>query len=51
VEYDIDATLTHLRESGVEADALELAESALRTGGLMPGRLLKEGGEPGNGRS
>ena len=51
VEYDIDATLAHLRESGIDADALELAESALRTGGLMPGRLFKEGGEPGNGRS
>jgi putative phosphoesterase len=45
VEYDIDATLRHLRESGLDDDALELAESALRTGGKLPVRVI------GNGRS
>jgi putative phosphoesterase len=34
VKYDIDATLKHLRASGVAGDALELAETTLRSGGL-----------------
>jgi len=36
VKYDIDATLRHMQESGVSARAIELAESALRTGGMLP---------------
>jgi putative phosphoesterase len=38
VEYDIDATLEHLRASGVVGDALDLAETTLRTGGLRSKR-------------
>ncbi len=33
VEYDVDATLRQMRESGINGDALEMAESVLRTGG------------------
>ena len=33
VEYDIDATVRGLREAGLAADVLELAETVLRTGG------------------
>ena len=33
VKYDIDATLKHMRESGLDSDTLEFAESVLRTGG------------------
>lgn len=33
VEYDIDATLRHMRESGVAPQPLEMAESILRSGG------------------
>jgi putative phosphoesterase len=36
VAYDIDATLTHLRQAGIDEDTYELAESALRTGGRLP---------------
>jgi putative phosphoesterase len=43
VAYDIDATLAHMRQSGIDSDAVELAESALRTGGRLPPRLLKNG--------
>ena len=35
VKYDIDATLQQLRESGIEPEALDLAESVLRSGGLI----------------
>jgi putative phosphoesterase len=43
VAYDIDATVAHLRQSGIDADAVEMAESALRTGGRLPPRLLNNG--------
>jgi putative phosphoesterase len=33
IPYDIDATLRQMRETGVNGDALALAESVLRTGG------------------
>jgi len=36
VDYDIDATVTHLRQSGINGSVLEMAESALRTGGRLP---------------
>lgn len=36
VEYDIDATIAHMRKAGVNGSVLELAESALRTGGRLP---------------
>jgi len=36
VDYDIDATLRQMQEAGIEADAIELAESVLRTGGRYP---------------
>ena len=37
VEYDIDATLRHMQEAGLEPKALAMAESVLRTGGKLPG--------------
>lgn len=33
VQYDIDATLQHMRESGVDADTIDLADMVLRSGG------------------
>jgi diadenosine tetraphosphatase ApaH/serine/threonine PP2A family protein phosphatase len=36
VEYDIDATVAHLRAAGINGAVLEMAESALRTGGKLP---------------
>lgn len=33
VAYDIDATLQHMRDSGIDADTLDLAEMVLRSGG------------------
>ncbi|HLJ09759.1 MAG TPA: YfcE family phosphodiesterase [Planctomycetaceae bacterium] len=49
VEYDIDATIKHLRESGVEPPVVEMAESALRTGGRLPLKLAAEQRDlPGN---
>lgn len=33
VKYDIDATLKHMRESGVDSETIELAASVLQTGG------------------
>ena len=33
VKYDIDATLKHMRDSGVDSDTLDLAEMVLRSGG------------------
>lgn len=41
VAYDIDATVEHLRRSGIAPDVLELAESTLRTGGRAPARALQ----------
>ncbi len=35
VKYDIDATLLHMRESGIDPDTLDLAESVLRSGGRI----------------
>ncbi len=35
VEYDIDATLRQMKESGMEPEALELSEAVLRTGGKI----------------
>ena len=45
VAYDIDATLAHMRESGVDSEAVEIAESALRTGGRLPPLLPTNGDE------
>lgn len=36
VAYDIDATVRQMKESGMDPDALELAETVLRTGGKFP---------------
>jgi putative phosphoesterase len=36
VAYDIDATLAHLRQAGIDEETYELAESALRSGGRLP---------------
>ena len=36
VAYDIDATIRQMREAGLDSRALEMAESALRTGGRLP---------------
>lgn len=33
VKYDIDATLNHMRDSGVDSDTLDLADMVLRSGG------------------
>lgn len=33
VEYDVDATLRHMRDCGVNGDALDKAEQSLKTGG------------------
>lgn len=41
VEYDIEATLQHMRAAGLSPRALELAESALRTGGRLPNRPVE----------
>ena len=41
VAYDIDATLDHMRNAGVDARAMEMAEAALRTGGRLPDHLRK----------
>jgi len=39
VTYDIDAAIAHLRKSGIDGPVLEIAESALRTGGRLPFKL------------
>jgi putative phosphoesterase len=49
VEYDIDATIAHLRQSGVNGAVLEMAESALRTGGRLPFRLANGAANGVNG--
>lgn len=36
VPYDIDRTLSHMRESGIEADVISRAEAVLRSGGRPP---------------
>lgn len=43
VEYDIDATVAHLRASGIDPDALEVAETALRTGGRLSPKAFQNG--------
>ena len=35
VEYDVDATLQQMRESGIDAEALDLTERVLRSGGKV----------------
>jgi putative phosphoesterase len=35
-EYDIDAAISHMRGAGLNGTVLEMAESALRTGGRLP---------------
>ena len=35
VQYDIDATLKHMRDSGIDADTVDLAAAVLRSGGQM----------------
>jgi putative phosphoesterase len=42
VTYDIDATLKHMRDSGVDAETLELATSILRTGGRVDSEKLAQ---------
>lgn len=36
VEYDIDATLRHMLQTGMDRQTLELAEAVLRNGGRLP---------------
>jgi putative phosphoesterase len=43
VAYDIDATLAHLKDAGIEPDALAMAEATLRTGGRLPAKLMNNG--------
>jgi putative phosphoesterase len=43
VEYDIDAAVAHMRESGIDAEAVDMAETALRTGGRLPVKWPKTG--------
>lgn len=42
VKYDIDATLKHMRDSGVDSDTLELAEMVLRSGGQFDKELFAQ---------
>ncbi len=51
VAYDIDATVAHLRASGINGAVLEMAESALRTGGKLPFKLANGASEGENGQS
>lgn len=46
VEYDIDATLRHMRECGIDADTLDLAEVVLRTGGQFDKARFAQLNEP-----
>ena len=47
VEYDIDATLKHMRDSGVDSDSLDLAEMVLRSGGQFDAtKVAKMGAFP-----
>lgn len=48
VDYDIDATVEHLRKSGIAADILEMAEATLRSGGRLPARVFQ--GKSGLGK-
>jgi putative phosphoesterase len=51
VEYDIDATIAHLRQSGINGEVLEMAESALRTGGRLPMKLTNAAPDGSNGQN
>jgi hypothetical protein len=51
VEYDIDAAVAHLRQSGINGAVLELAESALRTGGRSPFKLANGAASGANGQN
>lgn len=42
VKYDIDATLKHMLDSGVDSDTLELAEMVLRSGGQFDKDLFAQ---------
>ncbi len=42
VKYDIDATLTHMRQSGIDSGTLALAEAVLKSGGQMAPHLLDQ---------
>jgi len=50
VEYDIDATIAHMRAAGINGMVLELAESALRTGGRLPLTYSKSGSDAADGQ-
>ena len=41
IEYDIEATLSHMRQCGIDDDTLALAEAVLKTGGQMAPHLLE----------
>jgi len=45
VDYDIDATLEQMKETGIDSETLELAENVLRTGGR-----ISDGGVAGSER-
>lgn len=49
VKYDIDLTLTHMRDSGVDAGTLDLAELVLRSGGQFSPSDLARCIEPRDG--
>lgn len=42
VKYDIDATLKHMLDSGIDSDTLELAEMVLRSGGQFDKDLFAQ---------
>ena len=42
MKYDIDATLTHMRQSGIDSGTLALAEAVLKSGGQMAPHLLDQ---------
>lgn len=41
VEYDIDATVDHLRRAGIDPDVLAMAEATLRSGGRAAARAFQ----------
>ncbi len=51
VAYDIDATIAHLRQSGISGEVLEMAESALRTGGRLPFKPANDSPNGANGQN
>lgn len=46
VKYDIDATLKHMRDSGIDAETIELAANVLQTGGRFDPDKLTQSEEP-----